>query len=281
MPDRKTLLEILGGPDAVNQMSAEAKADALETLLQGELNHSIAAGTGAGPASGAPDAKRHFPTAAEVEALIETRHHRLGVGNLFYAGQQRVRKLPPMPEKPTLADFFRLRFHQTAHHVLQSANLAQKNGLPEEVVLACLLHDLSQELIHVDHGWWSAHIFEPYVSERTAFAIRYHQALRFYPDEAAGYHYPELYLELFGEDYKPEPYVEAAYQMVRKHKWYDLPRMVTVNDLYSFEPGVVVSLEQFTDVLGRNFKQPREGLGFDNSPVAHIWRSLIWPDHPL
>ena len=77
------------------------------------------------------------------------------------------------------------------------------------------------------------------------------------------------------------PILEAAYQMVRKHKWYDLPRMVTVNDLYSFEPGVVVSLEQFTDILGRNFKQPREGLGFDNSPVAHIWRSFIWPDHPL
>ena len=69
--------------------------------------------------------------------------------------------------------------------------------------------------------------------------------------------------------------------MVRAHKWYDLPRMVTVNDLYSFEPGVVVELDEFTDILGRNFKQPAEGLGFDNSPVAHMWRSLATPDRPL
>jgi hypothetical protein len=56
---------------------------------------------------------------------------------------------------------------------------------------------------------------------------------------------------------------------------------VTVNDLYSFEPGVVVEFEQFTDLLGRHFRQPKEGLGFDNTPVAHIWRSIAMPDHPL
>ena len=173
------------------------------------------------------------------------------------------------------------RFHNTANHVLQSANRARQNGMPEEVILACLLHDVSQELIRVDHGWWSAQIFEPYVSEKTAFAIRYHQALRFYPDEAVGYEYPTLYREVFGDDYKPEPYIEATYKMVRNHPWYDLPRMLTVNDLYSFEPGVVIGFEEFTDLLGRHFKQPEEGLGFDNTPVAHIWRSIATPDHPL
>ena len=25
---------------------------------------------------------------------------------------------------------------------------------------------------------------------------------------------------MFGEDYKPEPYIEATYKMVRNHKWY-------------------------------------------------------------
>ena len=86
---------------------------------------------------------------------------------------------------------------------------------------------------------------------------------------------------MFGYDYKPEPYIEAAYQMVRKHKWYMEPRMVTVNDLYAFEPGVNPELEQFTDIIGRHFKQPKEGLGHDNSPVAHIWRSIARPDMPL
>jgi hypothetical protein len=59
------------------------------------------------------------------------------------------------------------------------------------------------------------------------------------------------------------------------------PRMVTVNDLYSFEPGVHPQIEQFADIIGRHFKQPKEGLGFDNSFVAHIWRSIARPDSPL
>ena len=66
-----------------------------------------------------------------------------------------------MPEKPTLIDFFNLRFHATANHVLQSANLAMKNGMSEEIVLACLLHDTVQALIKVDHGWWCAQLYEP------------------------------------------------------------------------------------------------------------------------
>jgi hypothetical protein len=186
-----------------------------------------------------------------------------------------------MPEKPTLLDFFTLRFMQTSNHVLQSANRAMKTGMTEEVILACLLHDVVQEMIKVDHGWWGAQLFEPYVSENTAFAIRYHQALRFYADEKNGYEYPDLYRNMFGSDYTPEPYIEATYKMVRNHKWYIEPRMVTVNDLYAFEPGVTVNIDQFTDILGRHFKQPKEGLGYDNSAVAHMWRSIARPDAPL
>jgi hypothetical protein len=57
--------------------------------------------------------------------------------------------------------------------------------------------------------------------------------------------------------------------------------MVTVNDLYAFDPKVNPTLDQFIDIIGRNFKQPKEGLGFDNSPVAHMWRSISRPDSPL
>jgi hypothetical protein len=54
-----------------------------------------------------------------------------------------------------------------------------------------------------------------------------------------------------------------------------------VNDLYAFDPKVNPTLDQFVDIIGRNFKQPKEGLGFDNSPVAHMWRSISRPDAPL
>ena len=192
-------------------------------------------------------------------------------------------RLPAMPPKPTILDFYRLRFRQGGiQHLLQSANLARKNGYPEKIIAACLLHDIGVAgFIQADHGYWGAQLVEPYVDEEVSWAIRYHQALRFYPDDSVGYPYPEQYIRLFGADYKPEPYIAAAYEYARNHKWYMTSRMICVNDLYSFDPNVVVQLEDFEDILMRNFKQPEEGLGFDNSPVAHMWRTLMWPTRML
>ena len=186
-------------------------------------------------------------------------------------------RLKPMPKAPTLIDFFRYRFGPAAH-LLQSARLALKNGLDEKVVLACLLHDIAVfGLIRADHGYWGAQLIEPYVDEEVSWAVRTHQALRFYPDASVGYEYPEAYLRMFGSDYAPDPYIDAEYQRARDHRWYMTARLVTLNDLYAFEPGVVVDIEDFTDIIGRNFKQPKEGLGMDNTPASHMWRTIIAP----
>jgi hypothetical protein len=190
-------------------------------------------------------------------------------------------RLARMPEKPTLFDFFRYRF-APANHLLQSARLAQKNGTSEKVVLACLLHDIAiAGFIRGDHGYWAAQMVEPYVDEEVSWAIRYHQALRFFPDESVGYRYPDLYARLFGPDYTPEPYIHRAYQYARDHRWYMTARLLTVNDLYAFDPSVQVELEEFTDVVGRHFRQPAEGLGLDASPSAHMWRTIMWPTRYL
>ena len=191
-------------------------------------------------------------------------------------------RLPPMPEKPTLLDFFRLRFAPSQAHLLQSANLAQKNGLPGKMVLACLLHDVAVVgFIRADHGYWGAQLVEPYVDEEVSWAIRMHQALRFFPDESVGYEYPEIYRTMFGEDYRPEPYIVADYERARKHRWYMSARMICVNDLYSFDPDMEVELDQFEDVIGRHFRQPPEGLGNDNTPASHMWRTLRRPCNAL
>ena len=58
-------------------------------------------------------------------------------------------------------------------------------------------------------------------------------------------------------------------------------RLITVNDLYAFDPKAQVSLEPFLEIIGRHFKQPKEGLGFDGSPTAHMWRTMIYPNNPL
>jgi hypothetical protein len=186
-------------------------------------------------------------------------------------------RLPKMPEKPSLIDFFRARFAATAH-LLQSATHALKGGQPEKVVLACLLHDIGvASFIRCDHGYWGAQMIEPYVDEEVSWAVRMHQALRFFPDDSVGYEYPAMYVKLFGGDYKPEPYIVAEYERARNHKWYMTSRLITMNDIYSFDPDAKVDLDDFVDIVGRNFKQPKEGLGLDNSPASHMWRTLMWP----
>jgi hypothetical protein len=271
--DRRLFIASLGGAAAVKMMSHEAKAEALESYMIQQVNGSGTAANGA----------KKFPKAAEVEAQIETRGYRRGVGNLFLNTQAdgKVKRLQPMPAKPTFLDFFNLRMQNTQNHVLQSANRAKKTGMTEEIILACLLHDTVHALIKTDHGYWGAQMYAPYVPEKVSFAIRYHQALRFYDDKEAGYEYPDLYRNMFGEDYVPSPHIQADYKMLKAHKWYMEPRLVTVNDLYAFEPGVVVTIDPFMDIIGRHFKNPKEGLGNDSSPVAHMWRTIAMPDNPL
>ena len=139
-----------------------------------------------------------------------------------------------MPDKPTLVDFFERRF-APARHVLQSANRAVETGQPERTVFACLLHDLTQNLIKADHGYWGAQLFAPYVDERVAWGIKYHQALRFYPDASVGYEYPDMYNRIFGVDYEPDEYIKKDYEFARNHRYYMEARLVTVNDQYAFD----------------------------------------------
>jgi hypothetical protein len=278
--DRKELIESLGGEATVRAMDHEARADALEDHLSAKLDAAVTAKKG-----------KSYPTVADLDNRVDTRGYRRGVGRLFlheHSNQKpeldnaglKMHRLEKMPEKPTLVDFFNHRF-APATHLLQSARLARKKGVSEEIVLACLLHDAGQSLCKTDHGYWGAQIFEPYVSERVTFAIRYHQALRFFPDPSVGYEYPESYFQTFGIDYVPLPHIKAAYDYARNHKWYMDARLVTTNDLYAFDPNVVVSIDEFTDIIGRHFREPKEGLGNDNTPVTHMWRTMSNPDAPL
>jgi len=279
--DRKELIASLGGEAAVKSMDHEARADALEDFLSARLDAVVAA----------RPATKSYPTVADHASRVDKRGYRRGVGRLFLhehsnknpdANESKltVPRLKPMPAKPTLVDFFNYRFTPAAH-LLQSAALAKRRGASEEIILACLLHDAGQGLMKTDHGWWGAQIIEPYVSERVTFAVKYHQALRFYPDPAVGYEYPESYFQTFGVDYVPLPHIKAAYEYARNHKWYMDARLVTLNDLYAFDPNVHVSIDEFTDIIGRHFRQPEEGLGYDDTPVSHMWRTMINPDAPL
>ena len=282
--DRRDFIAKLGGAVAVGLMTHEARADALEDELLAQVGDpSKSSPQSVGTLEGAVRGGDKFPTAAEVDAAITTRPIRRGTGALFFATGtgNNVERLPPMPAAPTLVDFFGLRFARTRNHCFQSAHKARERGADEEIVLACLLHDTVQELVRSDHGYWGAQLYGPYIPERTAFAIKYHQALRFYPDTDAGYTYPDMYRRIFGTDYTPPPHIQTAYRYAKGHRWYDAAREVTVSDLYAFDPKAVVTIDPFIDLIGKYFKQPKSGLGNDGSAVAHMWRTMANPDAPL
>ncbi len=255
--DRRAFLASLG-VGTLELMDPEDRAEALEHYMLDMLD------------------EQHGPQDEDEDAEEQDPGPR-GTGNLLRAGRE---PLEPMPDKPTLLDFFRLRL-ASSNHCLQSANHALQSGQPERTVLASLLHDGVQGLIKADHGWWGAQLYEPYVDERVSWGIRYHGALRFYPDDSVGYEYPDLYNRIFGEDYVPPDYIRRAYEEARSHRWYMESRLVTVNDLYAFEEGVELTIDPFVEIIERNFKSPVEGLGYDNSPSAHMWRTIANPDKPL
>ena len=245
--------------------SLSERADAFEQQLSDELDRAIPVRATL-YASGERD-PRLGPEVVSANPEFE--------GKTFNMGADY--RLAKMPDKPTLLDFFELRMGP-ATHLLQSATHALAAGCNEKTILASLLHDIAVTMfIRSDHGYWGAALIEPYVDPEVTWSVRAHQALRFFPDEAYGYTYPDLYVTLFGADYHVEPYIRRAYEEARKHKWYETARLITVNDIYSFDPTMKVTMDPFRDIVARNFRQPEEGLGWDNTPASHMWRTINWP----
>ena len=94
-------------------------------------------------------------------------------------------RLPAMPEKPTLTDFFKYRFGPSMH-LLQAPGAPGEGGPAREdgAGLPAARHFATIGLIRGDHGYWGAQLVGPMSTEVT-WAIRAHQVLRFYPDRSA------------------------------------------------------------------------------------------------
>ena len=147
-------------------MSMSERADELEEEKMHEMERILSRST----FSYLADGKQEMDVGADLLKKNPGKHFLMGADP----------RLPPMPEKPTLVDYFRHRFASTAH-LLQSAAHALKTGQPEKVVMACLVHDIAiVSFIRCDHGYWGAQMIEPYVDEEVAWAVKTHQALRFF-----------------------------------------------------------------------------------------------------
>src|SRR5690349_9413074 len=112
--------EIQSTPDSLQLLPEEQLQDEENAVAKRRrIIHPPAVGTMGTPA---------FATRSELFKELDS-------NTVFMMGDNPA--LPKMPERPTLADFFRYRLHpRNVSHLLQSANLAQKSGLDEKVILA-------------------------------------------------------------------------------------------------------------------------------------------------
>src|SRR5438132_1787845 len=184
-------------------MSLAERADALEHKMMRELDAIIVKSR----LFNLADGDTSIPNGAALLAQNPGKHMLMGDDP----------RLPKMPERPTLMDFFKYRFGP-ANHLLQSARHAVRAGMDEKIVMACLVHDIAViGFIRDDYGYWGAQMVAPYVDEEVCWAIRAQQALRLCPDESVGYSYPESYIKNSGADYRPDAHIEADYKRPRDH----------------------------------------------------------------
>src|SRR5262245_62561882 len=143
---------------ATRPLTMSEQADELEERMMHELSEKIATNS---VLCNMGDSKVAIESGAALQAA--------NPGKYFLMGADP--RLPKMPDKPQLIDFFKQRFASTAH-LLQSETHALKAGHNEKVILACLLHDIGVvSFIRCDHGYWGAQLIEPYVDEEVSWAI--------------------------------------------------------------------------------------------------------------
>ena len=122
-------------------------------------------------------------------------------------------------------------------HSLQSATRAFRNNESEEMVVACLLHDIGDELAPLNHSEYAASVLKPYVSEKTHWIIEKHGEFQMY-----------YYAHHLGADrLKREKY--------KDHKYYqDTINFCEKYDQCSFDPEYKsMSLDEFAPMVKRIF----------------------------
>ena len=165
-------------------------------------------------------------------------------------------------------------------HLLQSAKHALKAGLPEKTVLACLLHDIGVVgFIRCDHGYWGAQMIEPYVDEEISWAIQVAPGVAFLPGRVrSATPIPTSTSGCSARTTSRSPTSMKSTSAHAQHKWYMTSRMITVLRRLLVRPecrsGASANSRTSSAATG---KQPKEGLGFDNSSSSHMWRTLNWP----
>ena len=65
-------------------------------------------------------------------------------------------------------------------HSLQTATRALNDKADDEMIVACLFHDIGDELAPLNHSEYAAAVLKPYVSEKTHWIIEKHGEFQMY-----------------------------------------------------------------------------------------------------
>jgi predicted HD phosphohydrolase len=99
-------------------------------------------------------------------------------------------------------------------HCLQSATLAYRDGLDEETVVVCLLHDIGFDLCPSTHGALAAALLAPYVDPRHVWMLRHHQVFQ---DFHIGEHYDEAIDRNARERWRGHPHFDWTAAFVARY----------------------------------------------------------------
>jgi predicted HD phosphohydrolase len=124
-------------------------------------------------------------------------------------------------------------------HSLQSATRAENDGADEEWVVACLIHDIGDDLAPMNHSEFAAALIKPYVREEVHWVVAHH-----------GLFQMAYYAHHLGQDpdgrerYRDHPFYESCLRFCER--W----------DQASFDPAYPTqSLDYFAPLVGRIFSR--------------------------
>ncbi len=129
-------------------------------------------------------------------------------------------------------------------HCLQTATLAEQDGMDEEYIVCALLHDIGDTLGSYNHADVAAVILEPFVSEANHWMVKHHGILQGY------YFFHYIGLDRNARDaYKDNEFYDHTVDFCFKY------------DQKAFDPAFEsYDLEHFRPMVERVFAAPRKSL---------------------
>ena len=147
-----------------------------------------------------------------------------------YVGETADRVLKFLSRMTTTLEGYKIT---RLEHSLQSATRAFRNKENEEMVVACLLHDMGDELAPLNHSEYAASVLKPYVSEKTHWIIEKHGEFQMY------YYAHHLGADRFKrEKYKDHKYYKATIDFCEKYDQCSFDPDYKSMSLKDFEPMV-------------------------------------------